>query len=325
MKAVTFSEYGDPGVLHISDLPIPEPQGSQLLIRVYATALNRADLMQRAGKYPAPKGESDTLGLEIAGEVVDWGHQVSGFKKGQRIFGLVGSGAYAEYCLIDQKMAITIPDQWTYTYAAAIPEAFFTAQIALFELGNLKEGESVLIHAAGSGVGTACIQMAKYRGAIVYGTASLADKIENITRLGADAAINYKKKDFAEAVLHLTQHLGVDVIVDFIGADYFSRNLNLLTTSGRLVQLATMSGARAEIDLTLMMRRLLQIKGFVLRSRSLAEKRAITQKFITTWMPVMEEGAIKPIIDSIYPLEQVRIAHHRMENNENFGKIILTI
>lgn len=325
MKAVTISEIGDPGVLHIADIPIPEPQGEELLVRVHAAALNRADLMQRTGNYAPPRGETNILGLEIAGEVVDWGHQVHGFKKGQRVFGLVGGGAYAEYCLLDQAMAIPIPEQWTYTYAAAIPEVFFTAHVTLFELGELKHGESVLIHAAGSGVGTAGVQMAKFRGATVYGTAGTDDKIDRIIKLGADAAINYKKKDFAVAILQITQQQGVDVVQDFIGADYFTRNINLLKSSGRLIQVSAMSGVHCEVNLALIMRKLLQIKGSMLRHRPLAEKRRITQQFVQTWMPVLEAGEIKPIIDSIYPLEQVRVAHHRMENNENFGKIVLTV
>lgn len=325
MKAITFQKPGDASVLQISEIPIPKPNSEQLLVKVHAAALNRADILQRLGKYPPLPGESEILGLEIAGEVVDFGNQVNRFTKGQKVFGLVGGGGYAEYCLIDHQMALTIPEQWTYEFAAAIPEAFLTVQLTLFDLVNLKAGDVVLIHAAASGVGTAAIQMAKYCGAKVYCTVGSPEKINQLIQLGVDGAINYKTEDFFEKIMSLTQQRGVDVILDCIGANYFSRNINLLKVGGSLIQIAAMSGNNCAIDLILLIYKRLQIKGFVLRTRTLQEKRAYTETFKQTWLPILIAGKIKPIIDKVFPFEQVQLAHQRMENNENFGKILLTI
>lgn len=324
MQAITFEQTGDPSVLTITDIPAPIPKEHELLVRVHACGLNRADLLQRKGKYSAPAGESTILGLEIAGEVCALGKNVKNFVIGQRVFGLVAGGAYAEYCCIDSEMALTIPDKWDYVKAAAIPEVFFTANETIFELGELKTGETILIHAGASGVGSTAIQMAKYIGATVYFTAGSDEKIAKVLALGADAGINYKTHDFCEEILRLTQNQGVAVIEDFIGGNYFSQNLRCLAPAGRLIIVAFMTGALAEIDLSLILRKRLQIKGSILRSQSLAEKRKITQRFVNKWLSILIAGKIQPIIDSVFPFTEVRQAHERMEKNLNFGKIILT-
>ncbi|MEE9451763.1 MAG: NAD(P)H-quinone oxidoreductase [Gammaproteobacteria bacterium] len=325
MQAVCPSTSGGPEVLKISDVAIPVPTAQQLLIKVHATALNRADILQREGKYPPPLGESNIPGLEIAGEVIICGAQASGFKSGQRVFGLVGSGGYAEYCLLDHRMAMPMPDHWEYGQAAAVPEVFFTASETLFELGQLQSGEKILIHAGGSGVGTAAIQMAHHVGAQVYITAGSAAKIEKTQALGAKAGINYKTEDYAQEILRLTAGEGVDVVEDFIGQDYFARNLAILKPEGRLIQVAVMSGRQVSLDLSILMMKRLQIKGFILRSRSLEQKREITQRFSKRWVPLLISAKIKPIIDSVFPLAMIQEAHRYLQSNQHFGKVIISM
>ena len=325
MKAVIQSANGSPQVLQLGEAPLPEPGEDQLLVRVRASALNRADTMQRKGMYPPPPGESDILGLELAGEVEAWGAGVQGFSKGRRVFGLIGGGGYAEYALIDKELAMPIPDSWSFAEAAAVPEVYFTANETVFVLGKLQPGEAVLIHAGGSGVGTAAIQMARHVGARVYFTAGSDEKIERAMALGADAGINYKTHDFAEEIKRLTAGAGVDLVEDFLGASYLERNLSVLRPGGRLILVALMGGAKCEVDLSTIMRKRLQVFGSVMRSRSLEDKRAITARFRERWLPPLIEGGIKPVIDSVFPLEDVVAAHEKMEANKNFGKIILSL
>ncbi len=325
MQAITVSAPGGPEVLHLTTLPDPTPTAEQILVRVRATALNRADVMQRLGQYPPPVGESDILGLELAGEVEAVGTAVKDFVPGDCVFGLVGSGGYAEKAVIDARMAMPSPAGWSFAQAAAVPEVFFTAQETLFTLGGLQEGETVLIHAAASGVGTAGIQMARETGARVLVTAGSADKIQRCVELGASAGCNYKEQDFAEWVKEVTNGQGVDVIEDFIGAAYWERNLRSLKTGGRLVLVGLMGGVKIEANLGLLMTKRLQVFGSVLRSRPLADKIAITQRFLTKWLPLLAAGRIKPIIDRIFPFAEVANAHRYMEENRNFGKIILEV
>ncbi len=325
MRAVTQSGHGGPEVLRVSEVEPPVPAAEQLLVRVRASALNRADTLQRKGMYPPPKGESDILGLELAGEVEACGPGVEGFAKGTRVFGLVGGGGYAEYALIDREMAMPIPEGWSFAEAAAVPEVFFTANETVFVLGNLQPGEAVLIHAGGSGVGTAAIQMAHHIGARVYFTAGSDEKIRRAMALGADGGINYRTHDFAEEIQRLTDGAGVDVVEDFLGASYLSRNLAVLRPGGRLVLVALMGGAKCEIDLSTVMRNRLQVFGSVMRSRSLEDKRGITARFLERWLPPLVSGKLKPVIDSVFPLDEVVAAHEAMEANKNFGKIILSM
>ena len=325
MKAITRNGDGGPEVLQLSEVSPPQPTETQLLVNVKATALNRADLIQRRGGYPPPLGESEILGLEIAGTVSAMGKSVIGFNEGDRVFGLVGGGGYAKQAVIDYRMAMFIPDGWSFEEAASVPEVFFTANENIFTLGRLSAGETILIHAGGSGVGTAGIQIACHAGARVFVTAGTSDKIDNCKTLGATAGINYKQSDFVAEIERLTDGDGVDVVLDFIGAPYLARNLQILKTKGRLLQVGLMGGSTTEIDLGVVMRKRLQIIGSVMRPQSLDEKIAITQRFVQRWLPALKEGTLQPVIDSVYPLAQVREAHQYMEANRNFGKIILKI
>ncbi len=325
MKAITLAGSGDPEVMTLGEAAKPTPGPDDLLVQVRVSALNRADTLQRRGLYPPPPGDSEILGLELAGEVVEWGANVSGFSEGQRVFGLVGGGGYAEYALLDSQMAMTIPDGWSFEEAAAVPEVFFTANETVFVLGGLQPGETLLVHAGGSGVGTAAIQMASQIGATVYFTAGSREKIDRALALGAHAGIDYKTQDFVEEINKLTQGGGVDVVEDFLGASYLAKNMEVLKITGRLVIVATMGGMKTEIDLNLLMRKRLAIFGSVMRSRPLQDKREITNRFRERWLPMLTEGKIKPIIDSTFPLNQAREAHERMESNLNFGKILLKV
>ena len=324
MKAITFATYGGPDVLRLEDVAEPVPTPNDLLVRVRASALNRADTMQRRGHYPPPPGESDILGLELAGEVEAVGANALGFKTGDRVFGLVGGGGYAEKACIDHRMAMPIPHDWDFVKAAAVPEVFFTANETLFTLGRLDAGETVLIHAGASGVGTAGIQMARQTGARVLVTVGSQEKVARTEALGAEAAINYKTTDFAERVLELTDG-GVDLVQDFIGAAYWQNNLKCLKTAGRLVLVGLMGGAKVEADLGLIMRKRLQVIGSVMRSQPLENKIAITERFRSRWLPELENGRLQPLIDNSFPLADAAEAHQYMEENRNVGKIMLVM
>ena len=325
MKAIIRTGDGGPEVLKLSEAPAPTAGPKQLLINVKATALNRADTLQRRGLYPPPPGESDILGLEIAGTIEGMGDEATGFRGGDRVFGLVGGGGYAEQAVIDYRMAMPIPEGWSFEQAAAVPEVFFTANETLFTLGGLSEGEAVLIHAGGSGVGTAGTQMAHQAGARVFITAGSEEKIRRSKALGCTEGINYKERDFAEEIMRLTGGEGVDVVQDFIGAPYLERNLSILKPRGRLLMVGLMGGPNVEINLGHILRKRLQIFGSVMRPLPLEEKIKITGRFVNRWLPLLREGKIKWIIDTIMPLSQAREAHEYMEANKNFGKIILKI
>jgi putative PIG3 family NAD(P)H quinone oxidoreductase len=325
MKAIIRTGDGGPEVLTLGEVPAPTPGPTQLLINVKATALNRADTIQRRGGYPPPPGESEVLGLELSGVVEAIGSDVTGFKRGDAIFGLVGGGGYAEQALIDYRMAMPIPEGWSFEKAAAVPEVFFTANETLFVLGGLSAGETALIHAGGSGVGTAGTQMARETGARVFITAGSAEKIERSKALGSTAGINYKEQDFAEEIMRLTDGEGVDVVQDFIGAPYWNRNLSVLKPRGRLVVVGLMGGGAGEVELGPILRKRLQVFGSVMRPLPLDAKIGITQRFMERWLPLLVEEKINPIIDTVFPLAQAREAHEYMEANRNFGKIILKV
>jgi putative PIG3 family NAD(P)H quinone oxidoreductase len=325
MRAITFDTPGGPEVLHVAEVPDPVIGRQDLLIRVHATALNRADTLQRRGQYPPPPGESEILGLELAGVVEAVGADTHGFRPGDRVFGLVGGGGYAERAVLDYRMAMPIPSGWDFVQAAAVPEVFFTANETLFTLGNLQKGETVLIHAGASGVGTAGIQMARHAGARVFVTAGSSDKIARTVALGAKVGINYKEEDFAARILELTHRAGVEVIQDFIGAAYWQRNVQCLKVGGRLVLVGLMGGTKVDANLGLLLGKRLHVIGFVLRSQPLENKIAITQRFRQRWLPLLESGAIRPIIDTTFPLAEAAAAHRYMEENRNVGKIMLMV
>ena len=309
MKAVIRTGDGGTDVLKIKEIPPPQPTETQLLVDVKATALNRADLIQRRGEYPPPPGESEILGLEIAGTVSGIGENVTAFNIGDRVFGLVGGGGYAEKAVIDHRMAIPIPSDWSFEEATAVPEVFFTANENIFTLGKLTKRETILIHAGGSGVGSAGIQIAHHAGAKVFVTAGTTEKINKCIELGAKAGINYKETDFTDEISRLTNGDGVDVVLDFIGAKYLQPNLNILKTKGRLLQVGLMSGSETDINLGIVMRKRLKIIGSVMRPQSLEEKIAITQRFVERWLPELKAGTLRPIIDTVFTLEQVQEAH----------------
>lgn len=325
MKAVLVREPGDSRVLKIGEYRTPQPTANEILVKVHATALNRADILQREGKYPPPKDESEILGLEMSGEVVETGLEVQKWHPGDRVFGLLAGGGYAQYVVIHEDMALPIPENMTYEEAAAIPEAFLTAFQALQWLANLKSRESVLIHAGASGVGTAAIQIARQIGATIFVTAS-GHKHELCYKLGANKAVDYHEEDFEKIILRETYSQGVNVIVDVIGAPYLQKHLNLLSIDGRLVLLSMMGGVETEaLKISSILRKRLHIIGSTLRNRSLQYKIDLTRDFRLFAWNLLEQGALKPIIDTIFDWQEVAQAHEHMEANKNAGKIILRV
>ena len=325
MKQVTLPAYGGPEVLTMADAPEPAPGPGELLVRVRAAGVNRADCLQRAGTYPMPPGLGNVPGLEVSGEVVAAGSGVDSFAPGDRVFGLVAEGGYAEFALLDAGLAVPLPDGWSFAEGAAVIEVFCTANETVFELGGLDAGRSLLVHAGASGVGTAAVQMAKQAGATVFFTAGSRAKVDRVLALGADHGILYKTEDFVEEVFRITRGEGVDVVEDFIGADYLARNLSVLKPTGTLVLVGLMGGQVAPFDLGGMLRKRLSIRGFTLRAQSVANKRAIVGRFRERWLPLLAAGSIRPIIHEVVPFAGVRRAHEMMEADENFGKIILAM
>lgn len=297
----------------------------EVLVEIYATALNRADLMQRAGNYPPPPGASEIMGLEMAGVISQIGANVHGWQVGDRVCALLPGGGYAEKVTVPQQMLMPIPADWDFLTAAGLPEVYLTAFVNLYMEASLQHGETVLVHGGASGVGTAAIQLLKASGNPVIVTAGSADKCAACTELGADLAINYRDEDFVERVRTFTNGQGVDVIMDMVGADYLAKNLSLLKLKGRLVFISTLSGTKTEIDLRHLMGKRLRLIGSVLRSRALAEKIAIKENFMARCWPLVKAGTIKPVIDSVYPISQVNEAQAQMAANRNIGKIILQV
>jgi NADPH:quinone reductase len=324
MRAVTITKPGGPEVLTIRDVALPEPVGDQVRVRVRAAGLNRADLAQRAGYYPAPPGSPAHIpGLEFAGEVDAVGSLVHSWQVGQRVMGIMGGGAQAEYVLSHEGMLVEIPDNLDFVQAAAIPEVFMTAHDALFAQGGLQMGERVLIHAIGSGVGTAALQLSHTIGATVFGTSRTPQKLERAQTLGLDVALS--EQDFAAQVKQRTNGEGVHVVLDFVGAAYMEQNLEALASWGRLVFLATLGGAHANVNLGMVMGKRIQIRGCTLRSRTLEEKLAVTRRFATQVIPLLASKRVQPIIEEVYPFHEVAKAHVAMAENRNFGKLVLRV
>lgn len=324
MKAILVKDDASRS-LHLAEAPTPQFGPDAVLIKVYATAVNRADLLQRRGLYPPPPGEAGILGLEAAGVIVEKGAEARNWQIGDRVMCLLGGGGYAEYVAAHQDMLLRIPRHLSFEQAAAIPEVFYTAFVNLFLEGDLQAGESLLIHAGGSGVGTAAIQLARHAGAKIFITAGSDDKIRRGLELGADAGSNYKTEDFAARVAELTQQQGVEVILDCVGGEYLQKNLALLKLRGRLVLIGLMGGAKSEIDLTLVLRKRLRLIGSVLRSRTLAEKIALTAAFKEKVLPLLLNQQIRPVIDSVYPLAEAGEAHAHVAANKNLGKVVLRV
>ncbi len=326
MKAVLFTGKGGPEVIAIQDLPDPVPVRGEVLVRVRAAALNRADLLQRRGLYPPPPGfREDVPGLERAGEVAAVGPGVTAWKAGDRVMCITAGEAQAGLCLVHERMLLRIPDGLSFEEAGALPEAGITSHDALFTLGGLRPGWPVLIHAVGSGVSTAALQIAKAAGATVIGTSRTAEKLERARALGLDHGILVGKEEpkFADEVKKLTGKRGCPVILDFVGGPYAAENLAALAPGGRIVVIGTMGGAKPVVDLGLLMRARGSIVGTVLRPRPLEEKIAATQAFAKDVLPLVAQGRVKAVVDAVLPAEQAREAHERMERNESFGKIVL--
>ena len=326
MRAAVISEPGDPDVFEIRELPNPEPGPEEILVAVHASALNRADLMQRRGGYPAPPGiRGDVPGLEMAGVVEAIGERVTAWQVGDRVMALLGGAGYASKVTVHERQVMAVPDNLSFDEAAAIPEVYLTAFDALFQHCELLPGESVLVHAAGSGVGTAATQLASVSGCRVYGTAGSEDKLARAADLGLDVGVNYHESDFAAVIAEDTGGAGVNVILDVIGAPYWERNLASLAVRGRLVLVGTMGGGRLETNLGLLMGKRLRVHGTVLRARPLEEKAALTQIFARRHLGHFASGELVSVVDRVYPLDEVAEAHRHMESNANFGKIVLHI
>lgn len=324
MKAILVDESS--GKLFIGEADKPTIADDELLIHVKATALNRADLLQKRGLYPPPPGASDIIGLEMSGFVEEVGANVDGWQIGDRVCALLPGGGYAQYVSIPADLAIPIPDQLTYEEGAAIAEVFLTAYLNMVELGGLKEGDNVLIHAGASGVGTAAIQLAREIGAQSIVTAGSKEKLELCRSLGANIGINYKEGPFAPTVKEVTDGKGVNLILDFVGAPYWEQNIDSLATDGKLVIIGTMGGNKIKnVDLLKILFKRLQVIGTALRSQPVEKKAALTKAFKEFALPRFEDGRLKPVIDSVWDWREVNEAHEVMEQNKNKGKIILQV
>jgi putative PIG3 family NAD(P)H quinone oxidoreductase len=323
MKAVVFDSPGGPETLHVKEVPDPKPGPGQVLVQVKAAGLNRADLLQRRGLYPSPKGASEILGLECSGVVAELGPGATAVERGDRVMALLPGGGYAELAVVPDRMAIPLPEPLSFEQGAAIPEAFLTAREALFTLGRLAPSDFVLIHAAAGGVGSAAVELAHHLGAHVLATAGNSEKLARARELGADTLINYKTEDFAEVALSVTHGRGVDVVLDFVGASYWPKHRACMAVGARLVAIGVLGGANADVNFAEIMSRRYQILGLVMRSRPLADKIAITSAFIRESLPLFVDGRLSPVIDSVFPLASAAEAHARMEQNANLGKIIL--
>jgi putative PIG3 family NAD(P)H quinone oxidoreductase len=325
MKAIQIKAFGGPEELYLGDYETPNPAENEILVKVEATALNRADTLQRMGKYPPPEGDSPIMGLEMAGEVVEVGEQVIHWKVGDKVCGLLGGGGYAEYAVIPERLALPWPEGFDAVQAAAIPEVFLTAFQALRWLAQLQEGERVLIHAGASGVGTAAIQLAKVMGAHPVVTAS-AGKHSLCQELGAELAIDYKAENFAERLKDYTKGKGVNVVIDFIGGPYLQQNLEVMGLEGRMVLLAFLGGVKVDhLNISPVLRKRLQIIGSTLRARDLEYKIRLSSDLQLFAWPLFANGQLRPVVDKVYDWSEVAEAHRYMESNQSKGKIVLRI
>lgn len=332
MKAVFIKEFGAAENLEVCEVENPpRPQAKEVLVSVKAAALNRADILQRSGHYPAPEGFPERiLGLDFAGEVAEIGETVTKFNVGDRVFGITAGGAQAEFLLTEESLLAQIPDNLSFTEAACIPEAFITAHDAIFTNGNLQKNETLLIHAVGSGVGLAALQLAKANGVKVFGTSRSDEKLFKCDALGLDFGIVTDMETvagtpiyFAELVREMNDGKGVDVVLDLVGAKYFAANLESLNTKGRLILVGLTGGRTAEFNLGAALSKRLKIIGTVLRSRPTAEKAEATRKFAEEVLPLIAKGVLKPNLDKVFPVESVRQSHEYLESNTSFGKVVL--
>jgi len=326
MKAVLLEAFGSPDVMYIGETDAPVPAAGQVLVQVRATSVNAPDIVQRKGKYPPPEGDSNILGVEMAGIITSTGPGVTGWRPGDRVMGLVGGGGYAEYAAARADHLIPIPESMSFEQAACVCETYITAFLNIFRIGNFRNDRTILIHGGGGGVNTAAIQLCRVLTpeSTIIVTASTA-KTDRVRQLGAHHVIDYRQQDFADEIRSITHKKGVDLILDHVGAAYLDRNMKSLAYGGKLVVIGVISGIKAELNLAVMMVKRQQIIGSVLRSRSVQEKAAITADFTRTVLPKFADGSISPVIWKVFPLDQVREAHRAMEEGRHFGKIVLKI
>ena len=325
MMAVEIAAPGGPEQLRIVRRPMPQPGEGEVLVRVAAAGVNRPDVMQRQGRYPPPPGASDIPGLEIAGEVIALGANVSGVALGDQVTALLPGGGYADYAIAAAPLCLPIPKGLSMIEAAALPETYFTVWTNLFERGGLKAGESVLIHGGTSGIGTTAIQLAVAWGARVFATAGTMEKARACERLGAARGIDYRTEDFVEVIRRETAGKGVDLILDMVGASYLARNMDAAAIEGRLVVISLIGGARAEINLGTLMSKRLTITGSTLRIRTVAQKAAVADGLRRHVWPLLSAGRVRPVIHATFPLAQASEAHRLMETSQHIGKIVLTV
>ena len=325
MTAIAISEPGGPRVLKPERRDVPQPGSGEILIRVKAAGVNRPDVLQRKGAYPAPPGASDLPGLEVSGEVVALGEGAARLRLGDAVCALVAGGGYAEYVTVDASNALPLPEGFTFTEAAAIPETFFTVWHNVFERGGLASGETLLVHGGSSGIGTTAIQLASSFGAYVIVTAGSAEKCEACLKLGADRAINYRSEDFVAEVKEATGGKGADVILDMVAGDYVARNYHAAAVDGRIVQIAVQGGAVASTDFSRLMVKRLTHTGSTLRPRTVAFKGAIAAALEAKVWPLLATRAVAPVMDMIFPLKEAWRAHERMEEGAHIGKIVLDV
>jgi tumor protein p53-inducible protein 3 len=325
MRAIVFDQPGDESVLRLGEAPAPNLGPEDLRIRVRGTAVNRADLLQRQGLYPPPPGASSILGLECAGEVTEVGERVTGWKRGDRVMALLPGGGYAEEAVAHAGSAIHVPAVLDDIEAGSFPEVFLTAFLNVFQLGDPPAGGSVLVHGGGSGVGTAAISLCREAGISVLVTAGSEVKCRRCRELGAEDAINYREEDFAERVKEITARRGVSVVLDSIGGGYLAKNLDVLAPSGRLIIIGLIGGARAEIDLAMVLMKRIQVIGSTLRGRSFAEKAAIVRAFEARFGEALRAGRVRPVVDRILPLAEAAEAHRAVRKSVHFGKVALRV
>ncbi len=325
MTAISISRPGGPEVLAAEARPTPQPAADEILVKVAAAGVNRPDVIQRLGQYPPPPGVTDIPGLEIAGEVVARGRDVTRWKLGDKVMALVPGGGYAEYCPVHEANALPIPEGLSITEAAAVPETFFTVWHNVFERGGLRSGETLLVHGGTSGIGTTAIQLAAAFGADVFATAGSADKCAACERLGAKRAINYREEDFVAAVKEATGGRGADVILDMVGGDYIPRNYEAAAQDGRIVQIAFLKSPRVEVDFRRLMLKRLTHTGSTLRARDVGFKARLAEALRSKVWPLIASGRVRPVMDSSFPLKRAADAHARMEEGGHIGKIVLEV
>jgi putative PIG3 family NAD(P)H quinone oxidoreductase len=323
MNAVEIVAPGGPEQLKIARRPTPRPGAGEVLVRVAAAGVNRPDVMQREGRYAPPAGASDIPGLEISGEIVALGTDVGTLAVGESITALLGGGGYAEYAVAAAPLCLPVPKGLTMAEAAALPETCFTVWTNVFDRGRCKRGDDVLIHGGTSGIGTTAIQLAAAWGARVFATAGSDEKARACERLGAVRGVNYRTEDFVDVIRRATDGRGVDVILDMVGGDYLDRNLQVAAVEGRLVIIAMMGGARAELKLNTLLMKRLTVTGSTLRSRSVAEKAAVADAVHANVWPLIEAGRVRPVMHATFPLAEAAAAHRLMESSNHIGKIVL--